>query len=129
MPGCSESHFSRCATCAGAMNRRTDIFTLLGSLLSRVSKLSCARLTRQPPDLLSPVCSTCRRLDCALTEMKRKHDMPVKGWRPVLAIHNAKALRFREEHKVHMEQVSPFLRTKSKHAKVQRRSMLATGCC
>jgi hypothetical protein len=49
----------------------------------------------------------CRRLDYALTEMKRKHDMPVKGWRPVAAIHNAKSERSREEHKEYMEQVAP----------------------
>ena len=46
-----------------------------------------------------------RRLDYALTEIKRKYDMPVKGWRPILAIHNAKSERFREKHKEHMEQV------------------------
>ena len=35
--------------------------------------------------------------------------MPVKGWRPVAAIHNAKSERSREEHKEYMEKVAPRL--------------------
>jgi hypothetical protein len=45
------------------------------------------------------------RLEATLTEMKRKHEMPVKGWRPVAAVHNAKNEMFRQSYKERMEQV------------------------
>jgi hypothetical protein len=46
------------------------------------------------------------RLDVALTEMKKKYEMPVKGWREVAAVHNAKNERARENHKDKMEEVT-----------------------
>ena len=41
----------------------------------------------------------------ALTEMKKQYDMPVKGWRAVAAVKNAKTERFRDDYKDRMEQV------------------------
>jgi hypothetical protein len=48
---------------------------------------------------------TRRRLEATLTEMKKQHEMPVKGWRPVAAVHNAKNEMFRQSYKERMEQV------------------------
>ncbi len=48
-----------------------------------------------------------RRLDATLSEMKKKHEMPVKGWRAVAAVHNAKNEVFRHSYKERMEEVEP----------------------
>ena len=48
-----------------------------------------------------------RRLDATLSEMKKKHEMPVKGWRAVAAVHNAKNEVFRQSYKERMEEVEP----------------------
>ena len=48
-----------------------------------------------------------RRLEATLSEMKKKHEMPVKGWRAVAAVHNAKNEVFRQSYKARMEEVEP----------------------
>ena len=45
------------------------------------------------------------RLDVALMEIKKRYDMPVKGWRSVAALQNAKSEMFRDDYKDRMEQV------------------------
>jgi len=38
-------------------------------------------------------------------EIKKKYDMPVKGWRSVAALQNAKSEMFRDDYKDRMEEV------------------------
>jgi hypothetical protein len=44
-------------------------------------------------------------LDAALTDQKKKHDMPVQGWRSVSAVHKAKHEQWSWNYKEQMEKV------------------------